>query len=77
MDAVRGASEACNQFFLAVPRFRKMEVLLWCNQAVLLYCEEANERSNEEMRQLCKSLLKWNVLRIDIPFRILDSINVF
>ena len=36
MDAVRGASEACDQ-------------------AVLLYCAGANERSNEEMRRTHKS----------------------
>ena len=39
LDAVRGASEACDQ-------------------AVLLYCAGANERSNEEMRQMRRSKLK-------------------
>ena len=46
LDAVRDASEACDQ-------------------AVLLYCAGANERSNEEMRQIRKSC---NILIFSIAY---------
>ena len=35
----------------------KARVRLLCDQAVLLYCAGANERSNEEMRRLCSSII--------------------